>query len=66
MPTFKNHTDFNVTSLVLYDVNVRGVTYYNRHSDNQYSSDVNSILADKGGLNRKTIDVTFIAVNRFF
>ena len=45
MPIFKHHSYFSVTSHVLNDVNVREGSVKNRHTSNQYWSEVNSVLS---------------------
>ena len=60
MSTFKNCAYFRVTSLVLSDVNVRGDNVIKLSLG---QSVLISILAVKGKLNMKTMDVPFMVVN---
>ena len=64
MPIFKHHSYFSVTSHVINDVNVREGNVKNRHTGNQYWSDVNSGLTGKRELHLKIMDVKCMLVNR--
>ena len=65
MPTFKNHAYFSVTSLVLNDVNVREGNVIKLSLKESVLIRSQIILAVKGKLNLKTINVLFMVVNCF-